>query len=193
MDCQCCNKRPAGIRICDVDDNSIEEQVNVCPDCFNLIKRYMFDMSKPLMLTADVIREVQGLLTAGDTALATIPEPGSITPLSKEPIPVCPDCGITLSEFRAKGRFGCPRDYEVFAEHLDPLFERIHDVQPARHEGRLPENTASDETIQQRQNISDLKKQLDAAVSEENYELAASLRDKIVELEKSEPQSKESS
>ncbi|MCA8914985.1 MAG: UvrB/UvrC motif-containing protein [Planctomycetes bacterium] len=195
MDCQCCNKRPAGIRICDVDDNSIEEQINVCPDCFNLIKRYMFDITKPLMVTADVVREVQGLLNAGDKALATIPEPGGITPVGKDPVPICPDCGITLSEFRAKGRFGCPRDYEVFAEHLDPLFERIHDVQPARHEGRLPENSAGEETVQRRQTIADLRKRLDAAVAEENYELAARLRDEINEAESaSQPESsKESS
>lgn len=183
MDCQCCNKKPARIRICDVEDNSIEEQVNVCPDCFNLIKRYMFDITKPLMLTEDVIREVQVLLQAGDTSLATLPETGGIAPISAEPVPVCPECGITLSEFRAKGRFGCARDYEVFAEHLDPLFERIHDAQPARHVGRLPESTGPTEQIQRRQSVADLRKRLDAAVAEENYELAARLRDQIVELE----------
>jgi protein arginine kinase activator len=194
MDCQCCNKKPARIRICDVEDNSIEDQVNVCPDCFNLIKRYMFDMNKPLLLTADVVREVQTLLNADENALATLPEPGGITPVGKptEAVPACPECGMTLSEFRAKGRFGCPMDYEVFAEHLDPLFERIHDVQPARHEGRLPEGADGSEVIEKRLSLADLRKQLENAVAEENYELAAELRDKIVELE-DQPKAKEPS
>lgn len=182
MDCQCCNKKPARIRICDVEDNSIEEQVNVCPDCFNLIKRYMFDITKPLMLTDDIIREVQLLLQASDTSLATLPEAGGITPVGVEPVPVCPECGITLPEFRAKGRFGCPRDYEVFAEHLDPLFERIHDAQPARHVGRLPKRGDNDK-VTRSLTVAELRKKLAAAVAEENYELAAGIRDQINELD----------
>jgi protein arginine kinase activator len=183
MDCQCCNKNPARIRICDLEQNVIEDQYNVCPDCFNLIKRHMFDISKPLLATRDVIAEVQGLLSAtGETSLATLPESGGITPVKSEPVPACPDCGMTLPEFRAKGRFGCPRDYEVFAEHLDPLLERIHDVQPARHEGRLPTGARADK-VHRRLTLAELRKALDAAVAEENYELAAELRDRISEFE----------
>jgi protein arginine kinase activator len=48
----------------------------------------------------------------------------------------CPDCGMTLAEFREKGRLGCPKDYEVFAVHLQPLLERIHNAK--QHHGRLP-------------------------------------------------------
>lgn len=186
MDCQCCNKKPARIRICDVEENAIEEQMNVCADCFALIKRYMFDITKPLMTTADVIKEVQALLGAGDKSLAMAEKPGQIAPFTRttDSVPTCPECGMTLSEFRARGRFGCPKDYEVFAEHLDPLFERIHDVQPAKHEGRLPERSetaVAERTRQQR--LDDLKKRLDAAVAEENYEQAAKLRDEIAALE----------
>ncbi len=48
----------------------------------------------------------------------------------------CPDCGMTLAEFREKGRLGCPRDYEIFREHLDRLLERVHNSD--HHVGRLP-------------------------------------------------------
>lgn len=48
----------------------------------------------------------------------------------------CPHCGMTLAEFRAKGRLGCPHDYEVFREHLDPLLQRIHNA--SAHVGRIP-------------------------------------------------------
>lgn len=50
----------------------------------------------------------------------------------------CPDCGMTLAEFREKGRLGCPKDYEVFAVHLQPLLERIHNAK--QHRGRLPKD-----------------------------------------------------
>src|SRR5262245_25291734 len=38
----------------------------------------------------------------------------------------CPACGIKYMEFRAAGRLGCPRDYEVFRIGLEPLLQKIH-------------------------------------------------------------------
>jgi protein arginine kinase activator len=185
MDCQCCNKKPARVRVCDVEENAIAEQYNVCPDCFALIKRYLFDMARPLAPTDEVIREVQTLLGADEKSLAMPAASGALAAVSaSETVPVCPDCGMTLSEFKARGRFGCPKDYEIFADHLDPLFERIHDVQPARHEGRLPNQPAGEvQIVERRRKLTELKSRLDAAVAEENYELAAKLRDEISNLE----------
>jgi protein arginine kinase activator len=183
MDCQCCQKKPARIRVCDVEENSIAEQYNVCPDCFALIKRYMFDMARPLMPTEDVIREVQALLGDHDKALTLPSHPGALAALA-ENVPACPECGMTLSEFKARGRFGCPRDYEVFAEHLDPLFERIHEANPPRHQGRLPRQAGSThEIVDRTRKLAALKARLEAAVAEENYEMAARLRDEINEAE----------
>lgn len=183
MDCQCCNRKPAQVRICDVERNECAEPFNVCPDCFTLIKRYMFDMARPLMPTADIIREVQSLL-GSEKSLALPDQPGALAPLGVESVPACPECGMTLSEFKARGRFGCARDYEVFADHLDPLFERIHEARPPRHQGRLPQSAGEPELVTRRRRAAELKARLDAAVAEENYELAARLRDEINGLEK---------
>ena len=91
----------------------------------------------------------------------------------------CPECGMTLAEFRSKGRLGCPHDYEVFAAHLKPLLLRVHNA--AQHRGRLP---GQDEgTRRRRQRLSDLRSKLEAAIREEAYESAAQLRDEIQELE----------
>jgi protein arginine kinase activator len=91
----------------------------------------------------------------------------------------CPDCGMTLAEFRSKGRLGCPRDYEVFREHLDPLILRIHNAD--KHRGRLPGQDASqrDRNAQ----LTTLRAQLEEAIRKEAYESAARLRDEIQELE----------
>jgi protein arginine kinase activator len=144
----------------------------------------MFDMARPLMPTNEVLHEVKTLLGAEETSIAMPEQSGALAAIAAEPVPVCPDCGITLSEFKARGRFGCPRDYEVFAEHLDPLFERIHDAQPARHQGRLPQQPAGNgDLVQHRRMVADLRSRLDAAVADENYELAARIRDEINEVE----------
>jgi protein arginine kinase activator len=92
---------------------------------------------------------------------------------------VCPSCGMSLAEFRSKGRFGCPKDYEVFRAHIEPLLLRVHNAQT--HRGRLP---GRDETLRQRsQHLSELRSKLEAAIREEAYESAARLRDEIQGLE----------
>jgi len=92
---------------------------------------------------------------------------------------VCPSCGMSLAEFRSKGRFGCPKDYEVFRAHIEPLLLRVHNAQA--HRGRLP---GRDETSRRRsQHLSELRTKLEAAIREEAYESAARLRDEIQGLE----------
>ncbi|MCC6464114.1 MAG: UvrB/UvrC motif-containing protein [Planctomycetes bacterium] len=195
MDCQCCNKKPARIRICDVESNNVADQFNVCPDCWTFVRRYLFDMAKPLLPTADVLKEVRELLANKETALLVPDKPGELAVPEKAaaaPVPVCPVCGLTLAGFKAKGRFGCAKDYELFAEHLDPLFERIHDATPPRHKGRGPRQTGRPETMAERSlRIEGLKRDLKEAVSEENYELAARLRDQINELERAQERPQE--
>ena len=98
----------------------------------------------------------------------------------------CPHCGITFEEFRSKGRFGCPRDYEVFREALVPLLQKMHGG-AQRHVGRLPhgqdevETTVSDRLLQ-------LRRELQEAVEQEKYEDAARLRDEIAEIERASKQ-----
>jgi protein-arginine kinase activator protein McsA len=182
MICECCHKNKSRIRICDLDGNSVVKEFNVCPDCFNLIKRMMYDGTKPLLTTADIIHQVQSLLHTEQTALALAPEPGAIAPVLSQPAAAvtCSKCGMTLAEFKARGRFGCANDYEAFADHLDGLLERIHDTAEARHKGRLP---GQSEAAARRRRIAELRSRLQGAVTEENYELAARLRDQIQELE----------
>ena len=91
----------------------------------------------------------------------------------------CPECGMTLLEFRQRGRLGCPRDYEVFAPHLRDLLERIHGA--TRHAGRSP--GVQNQTSQLRlQKLQELQDQLRAAIRSESYEDAARLRDEIKAL-----------
>jgi len=89
--------------------------------------------------------------------------------------PTCPDCGMTLAEFRSRGRFGCPKDYQVFRAHIEPLLLRVHNAQ--EHKGRLPGEDAATRML------SDLRYRLEQAVRSEAYESAARLRDEIQGLE----------
>lgn len=93
----------------------------------------------------------------------------------------CPDCGMTLMEFRQKGRLGCPKDYEVFTSQLRDLLERIHGA--TRHTGRLP--GLDDEALEQRNRVSELQQKLASAIRAEAYEDAAELRDQLKSMQDS--------
>lgn len=93
----------------------------------------------------------------------------------RRPSPACPDCGMSLDEFRKKGRLGCARDYEVFKNHIGDLLERVHGARS--HVGRVPGASEADTLRSQR--LSTLKQQLEEAVRAEAYESAARLRDEI--------------
>lgn len=93
--------------------------------------------------------------------------------------PVCPRCGMTLDEFRKKGRLGCAQDYEVFKAHIVEILERVHGAR--RHVGRLPGGQAI--VPEERDRLIDLRRELEAAIREEAYERAAHLRDEIKALE----------
>ncbi|HLN32584.1 MAG TPA: UvrB/UvrC motif-containing protein [Gemmataceae bacterium] len=86
----------------------------------------------------------------------------------------CPACGIKYMEFRAEGRLGCPHDYEVFRNGLEPLLQRIH--RAGRHVGKAPRHRRS---APLQVELLELRGRLQAAVDAETYEEAARLRDLI--------------
>jgi len=97
----------------------------------------------------------------------------------KKTSPTCPECGMSLEEFRKKGRLGCARDYEVFQAHIGDLLERVHGARV--HTGRIP-GTSEIELVRF-QRMTELRQRLEAAVREEAYENAARLRDELKALE----------
>jgi len=96
----------------------------------------------------------------------------------RKPAPSCPNCGMTWEEFRKRGRFGCPEDYEVFKKPLQDLLQRMHGS--LEHVGRVP--GVSPEQVARKQLISDLGRKLDSAVRDEDYEEAARIRDELKSL-----------
>lgn len=91
----------------------------------------------------------------------------------------CPSCGIKYMEFKAEGRLGCPRDYEVFQVALEPLLLKIHRSQ--RHVGKVPRHGAMHKARQAE--LMDLRLKLRRAIEAEAYEEAGRLRDSIRQKE----------
>ena len=94
----------------------------------------------------------------------------------------CKGCGMSVDEFRSKGRLGCAECYEVFRGPIAELLERVHGAM--QHIGRVP--GLSDDDLERMQRLSELRRELDAAVREEAYESAAGIRDEIDSMERPE-------
>jgi len=92
---------------------------------------------------------------------------------------VCESCGLTQVDFEKRGRFGCPDCYTYFASAVDVLVKDMH--YGTSHRGKKP--ILALKRIDIHQQIADLKEQLNAAVKTEDFEQAAVLRDKIIEVE----------
>lgn len=91
---------------------------------------------------------------------------------------ICPDCGMRLSELRAQGRIGCERDYDLFADDIQDILERVHGA--TEHTGRTP--AVSQDEYTRMQAISVLQKDLGRAIEDEAYENAARIRDELESL-----------
>lgn len=160
MKCQCCSN-PATVHLTDIV-NGHKKETHLCQSCAekkNLVHHQ--ELNLPAILQALIGQH--------------------IGPVNDEMARLtCPECGIKFMEFRAEGRLGCPRDYEVFRVGLEPLLQRIH--RAVRHVGKRPPHHARNAARQGE--IFKLNRELQQAVEREAYEEAARLRDLIRQKER---------
>ena len=88
---------------------------------------------------------------------------------------VCEACGFSHAEFKKTGRLGCSLCYRTFGEGLDSLVRAMH--KGTRHLGKVPTRYRATKLFTDR--IADLKDRLKIAITDENFEEAARLRDEI--------------
>ncbi|MFO0830149.1 MAG: UvrB/UvrC motif-containing protein [Phycisphaerales bacterium] len=91
----------------------------------------------------------------------------------------CATCGRTMSQIRDSGRLGCADCYKTFEESLQPLIEHAQ-AGASFHVGRSPQGVRDAAARHELRRL--LVKQLDEAVTAEQYERAAKLRDRIHHL-----------
>jgi len=156
MKCRNCPKT-ATLHITEVEADDRCEQVHFCEDCG---RRYL---SEPVQSSQE------------------LPEPAALeeeSPLEPNPSP-CGECGIKFVEFRNSGRLGCPHDYDAFKDDLLPLLESVHG--DTRHAGKAPRRLPRAKGAQLE--LSQLRRKLQQLITDEKYEDAAALRDRIRQLE----------
>jgi protein arginine kinase activator len=163
MQCEFCQSREATIHLTEISDG-VRTETHMCEQC----AAEQGVGSKNYIPLNELL---SNLLAAGSKE----EEPSLPT---ENTGPVCPQCGWTLDKFQEKAVLGCPNDYETFEKQLLPLIKKAHDGATA-HCGKIPSRVPKDS--KQQIEIVQLRKQLDEAVRNEDYELAAKLRDKLAD------------
>jgi protein arginine kinase activator len=91
----------------------------------------------------------------------------------------CPACQFSQADFKKTGRLGCAVCYTTFAEGLASLLKGMH--KGLTHVGKVPARQAK--SIERESQLKTLQRDLRKAVTDEDYESAATIRDRIRHLD----------
>jgi len=91
----------------------------------------------------------------------------------------CPVCSFTQADFKKTGRLGCSECYKTFSEGLGSLIKAMH--KGTKHTGKIPARLFRN--MMRSDRLNELRRNLEEAVSKEDYESAATIRDEIRNLE----------
>ncbi|HPZ44411.1 MAG TPA: UvrB/UvrC motif-containing protein [Bacillota bacterium] len=168
MLCDRCGQRQATVHLTEIT-NGYKKETHLCQFCANEIQPQGFGFPPQLNLH----HFLAGLLNheLGGVGFGQQPATGGDK---------CTSCGMSEGQIMKHGLLGCGHCYTHFEEKLQPLLRRIHGN--TRHTGKVPGRTGGRARLVKE--IEKLKSQLKEAVSREEFERAAQLRDAIRDLEK---------
>ena len=158
MICQKCGKHPATVHLKQIT-NGVAKEEYLCSLCASTDNSFFgadTDMSTESLLNALLIG---GRPSASSSA-------------------TCPLCGMTAREIQRSRRAGCAKCYEVFRNELTNAAFRIHGA--VKHVGKAKEKPR--EETERLSKIEELKNKQLKAIEEQDFELAAKLRDEIKAL-----------
>lgn len=167
MLCHQCKKRAANVHVVQ-EVNNEKTEFFLCEQCANNNQKLHFNLSNGL---CNLNINLGGLL------------PGFIVSEIKQDVArrknKCENCSMSFEEFQRTGKLGCGNCYETFFNELAPIIARIHGN--VENKGKMPHKI----TIKGKEEVQleVLRKELKEAISVEEYEKAAKLRDLIREIE----------
>lgn len=165
MLCEKCHKNQASVHITKII-NSKKTEMHLCSECAKA-EQGMSDFFNPygiLKNIMDIESEFAG---------------GLKSPLREER---CKICGQSFEDFEKSGKVGCSSCYDTFRDELIPIIRRIHSSTQHVGEKEAAKQPAAKVQNTEAFEIAKLRAQLKTAIAKEDYEQAATLRDKINEL-----------
>ena len=162
MLCDNCRERDAVVHLTQIVENAVS-QLHLCEKCA-AAKGVETTVAVPKHPLGEFLSQVQQQAAAGGRGDAAR----------------CHFCSSTMKDFRATGRLGCAHCYQAFETSLRDLLRRVHNS--GRHAGRRYEAPAPPMS-EKLSLLGELRQRLRRAIENEEFELAADLRDRIREQE----------
>ena len=159
MKCEFCNEKNATIHLTQVVNGEMKK-LNLCQLC---AKKNGIDLNSPISIT-DVLMGIEKQKTRN-----------SATKAENQYELTCKRCNLSRAEFSKKARLGCPECYQTFKVELKSITQAMH--HSLEHTGKIPSKQKNN--IKLSEKIKNLKNQINKAITDENYELAAKIRDEI--------------
>ena len=155
MICQSCKKKKAVLHTYCISNNDLVD-VHYCEECGR-----KQSVEEDVCLDDSLYNLLDGLIKTRNQEVAL------------ESVDTCGFCGTSLKEIRKNNNLGCPNCYEQFSEDVSSL--KRHSV----HEYKKTVGSGDEAP-----GLHLLRKKLEDAVMQEDFEKAASIRDKILDCEK---------
>ncbi|HVB30296.1 MAG: UvrB/UvrC motif-containing protein [Gemmatimonadaceae bacterium] len=161
MLCDSCRDRDAVVHLTQIENNTVT-QIHLCERCA-AERGVETTIAEPKHPLGELLHSVQQqLVPAADREEQ------------------CAFCGSTMADFRATGRWGCPRCYVAFESSMRGLLRRVHGSSQHVGESHL---VPQSEAVERVAKLGELRERLRRAIEAEQFELAADLRDRIRVLE----------
>jgi protein arginine kinase activator len=161
MTCDVCKEHDAVIMLTEVEGSGVR-QLHLCERCA-AERGVETTIAAPKAEITNFLQTVQqqALAAQGDAARCTF-------------------CSSSFRDFRSTGRLGCAHCYDAFELSLRELLRRVHGN--SKHVGRRYESPSGDGSDSEG-TANELRAQLTRAIQNEQFELAANLRDQLRGLE----------
>jgi len=167
MLCQDCKQNESTVHLTQIVNNK-KLVLNLCKDCAEKRGFHSPFEHMPFPL-AELV-----------TGMVGSPKPSAPTKGTRRSHKVkkCPSCGMTFDDFGKSGRLGCGQCYQTFRTELTDLLRKIHGS--PRHRGKR--HSGDGELVIPAREENQLREELRKAIENEEFEKAASIRDRIKTL-----------
>lgn len=174
MKCQCCENE-ANVFYTQVIDGK-SKKMNLCDTCAEdqgITTLEQFNIADVLM--GDGVSESSSSNNDTEEPISAQGQNQS----SSKAMTECKNCGFTLNDLRKIGRLGCSHCYGHFGSEVESMLKNMH--RGTEHKGKMPVGMIA--AMKEKRDLQKLQTALDRAISDENFEEAVILRDKLTALE----------
>lgn len=169
MICEVCKQNEATIHITKII-NGVKKEANLCHNCASKSKEFNLVPDMDIMAPLSFQSILGGLMDYVNK-----------TPQTNKSVELkCKNCNLSYREFKENGLLGCSECYESFKPIILSVIKGVQGN--VEHVGKVPNKNGKD--LIHKKKLLKLKEELQKAITLEEYENAAELRDQIREIEK---------